>query len=83
MMYTISQIMIFVCGVGSIALMSANNKHSKWGPVVGLLGQPFWFYSAITDGAWGIFASAILFTFFFSLGIYNFWLRKENKKGKK
>ena len=76
-MYAFAQVMIFLFSVGGIWLLMLNNKWSKWGPVVSILGQPFWFYSTLTDEAWGIFFSAILYTFFFAMGIYNFWIRKK------
>jgi len=84
-MYAVSQAMIFICGASAIYLLSRNDKYSKYGVAIGLLGQPFWFYSAITDMAWGIFLGNFIFTYSYAIGVYNFWFRKksEDKKCKK
>ena len=74
--------MIFILGALTVYLLMRNDRFSKYGAVAGLLSQPFWFYSVISDGAWGIFAAAILYTIFYVLGIYNFWIRKGKGKTK-
>lgn len=40
---SISQVAIFILGAGSIILIA---KKNKWGFVLGLLSQPFWFITA-------------------------------------
>jgi hypothetical protein len=42
----ISQIAIFILGAGSIILVA---KKNKWGFVLGLASQPFWFITAIVN----------------------------------
>ncbi|MDR1337462.1 MAG: hypothetical protein LBJ73_00340 [Rickettsiales bacterium] len=83
---TISEIMIFICGAGSILLLNLNNKYSKYGVFIGLLSQPFWFISAANSQSWGIFAVSFIYTASYLTGIYNFWIRinrtNKIKKGK-
>lgn len=43
MLDAVSQVAIFIFGVGAIILLA---KKSKWGFVAGLLSQPFWYYTA-------------------------------------
>lgn len=51
--------------------MGTTNKWANfWAPVVGLLGQPFWFIHAIDTGAYGIIVSATVFTLVYCKGLY-------------
>lgn len=71
----ITQVAIFVLGVGAIVLIARKNK---WGFVVGLCSQPFWFISTIRSEQWGIFALAVVYLFTWIYGIYE-WFYKEEK----
>ncbi len=44
----------------------------RWACVVGLIGQPFWFYSTITAGQWGTFAVTVGYTVAYLRGIWHF-----------
>jgi hypothetical protein len=74
-METLSQIMIFVCGALSITALNSNGKMSKYGPVIGLIVQPFYFYSSFINEQWGLFSVSFLYTLAYVYGIYTFWLR--------
>lgn len=74
---TIDQIGILLLGATAMALVNNHRpKVRRWGPVVGLLGQPFWYYASYTHGQWGIFASSFLYTLAWIGGFYNMWLRR-------
>jgi len=73
MLENISQIAIFIMGVFSIFLISNKNK---WGFVVGLLSEPFWFYTSIHNKQWGLFAITVVYLFVWSWGIYK-WFKEE------
>ena len=47
---TISQIAIFVLGASAIILVA---KKNKWGFVVGIFSQPFWFITSFVNQQWG------------------------------
>jgi hypothetical protein len=49
----------------------------KWGPVLCLLGQPFWVWSSIATHQWGIFAMSFFYTAMNIRGIYNFWTHRK------
>lgn len=70
-----TQVAIFVLGVGAIVLIARKNK---WGFVVGLCSQPFWFISTFRSEQWGVFALACVYTFTWIYGIYE-WFYKEKK----
>lgn len=76
MLDIVSQIAIILLGTTAILLIA---KKNKWGFVVGLSSQPFWFITSFIHEQWGIFITAIIFTINWSYGIYN-WFYKNNKK---
>lgn len=53
-------------------------RKNKWGFVVGLLSQPFWFYTTWQNQQWGAFLTAIVFTVSWMNGIY-YWFFKNNQ----
>ena len=72
---TISQISIFSFGVLSIILVARKNK---WGFVLGLVSQPFWYITSYVNHQWGVFFLNIAYTLSWSYGVYKwFW---EDKK---
>lgn len=46
----------------------------KWAPVLGLLSQPFWFYSAWVSQQWGIFALCFAYTAIWARGFWVQWV---------
>lgn len=71
---SISQIAIFVLGASAIFLVA---KKNKWGFVLGLLSQPFWFISSYQNKQLGIFFLSIIYTLSWILGIYEWFFKKE------
>ena len=69
-MEIVSQCAIFVGGMGVVALGSG----SRWGFVLGLSVQPFWYYTSIRHRQWGIVAAGALYGCGWVLGVYrNFY----------
>lgn len=56
-----------------------NSKYQKWGYVLGLMGQPFWFWVTIENEQWGILIMTIFYTYSWVNGIYNHWFKKEKE----
>lgn len=72
----IEQICITVMSCGSIFLLSSkSSRTSRWGFVMGLLGQPFWIYASFTHAQWGIFAVSLWYTIAHVRGIVNHFKR--------
>lgn len=71
----ISQIGIFVFGVIAIILVA---KKNKWGFVIGLISQPFYFITSFINKQWGLFFTAIIYSFTWAFGIYE-WFFKDKK----
>lgn len=69
---------IFIALTGVVAIyLTQQDKHTHWKKyacIFGLLGQPFWFYSAYTSEQWGIFILCIFYTYSWFIGFRNNWL---------
>lgn len=77
--YSYSQMGIVVFGVGALWLVGKDGPYRKYGFIMGLLGQPFWFYTAIHTEQWGIFLIAVIYTITWIRGIYNNWFKNRTK----
>jgi nicotinamide riboside transporter PnuC len=62
----ISQIAIFT---GSLSVLALGNGN-RWGFVLGLAIQPFWYYTAIRHRQWGLVAASIVYTAGWILGVW-------------
>lgn len=76
----LAQIGITVFGVTAVILIA---KKNKWGFVLGLLSQPFYFITSIINRQWGIFFLSIIYTFTWLFGIYEWFFKNKGKKGQK
>jgi nicotinamide riboside transporter PnuC len=74
MIDTIIQIAIFIFSALAIILVARKNK---WGFVIGLLSQPFWFITSYQNKHWGIFFVSIIYTFSWVYGIYEWFYNKK------
>ena len=69
------QLGIALFGVVAVWLsQDADAKRRKYGPVFGLISQPFWFYTAFTHDQWGIFGLSFLYTWSWLKGVRTYWL---------
>jgi nicotinamide riboside transporter PnuC len=81
MFETISQIAIFILGSLAIILVARKNK---WGFVIGLISQPFWFITSYNSKQWGIFFVSFIYAISWCYGIYEwFFKEKQTKEVKK
>jgi nicotinamide riboside transporter PnuC len=71
-----NQIGIIIFGCSAIWLVSRKEEWKRWGYILGLLGQPFWFYSAWENKQYGIMILTAFYTYSWSQGIYNYWIKK-------
>ena len=71
----LSQIMILIFSCSSIWLVNRREEWKRYGYIVGLLGQPFWFYETYTKEQYGILILTIFYTYSWSMGIYNYWIK--------
>lgn len=76
----IEQIFIFLFGASGIWFVSRTEKWKRWGYILGMLGQPFWFYSAWETQQWGIFLLTIFYCYSWSQGIWNYWIKPKKNE---
>lgn len=75
MIDTIANIGIILFGGSAIFLVSRTDKWMRWGYIMGMVSQPFWFYIAITTAQFGVFLMSCWFTFCWAKGIWNYWIK--------
>ena len=71
------QTVILITSALSIWLVTRREDWSKYGYIIGLIGQPFWLYSSIQAEQWGIMALTIFYSYSWSQGIYYNWIKKN------
>ena len=69
--------MIFLCGSLAIWFVSRKEDWKRWGYIIGLIGQPFWIYTAYQQHQWGLFLLTLIYTYSWSQGIYNYWIKTD------
>ena len=69
------QVGIALFGVAAIWL-SQDTRESwrRYACVLGILGQPFWFYATYKAQQWGMFSLCFLYTYAWCRGFANNWL---------
>ena len=68
-----SQVGIMLFGCSAVWLVGQKGKLQRWGYIVGLCSQPFWFFSTWQAQQWGIFALCFWYTYAWGQGAYNHW----------
>lgn len=74
----INQIGIMVFGVLAVYLVGRTDRAKKYGYIIGLCGQPFWFIEAIHTQQWGIFIISLFYTYSWGTGVYNNWIKHKS-----
>ena len=70
------QIGIALTGVTAIWLTQDKREAwRRWACVLGLVGQPFWFYAAWKAEQWGIFLLTFCYTAAWARGVWTNWLQ--------
>ena len=73
---SIDQFMIMLTGVTAAWMLNGPETPARrWACLVGLVGQPFWFWSTWTHGQWGMLIVTAGFTLAYLRGAWLTWLR--------
>lgn len=68
------QIGIALCGVTAIWLsQDSRGSVRRWACLLGLAGQPFWFYATYKASQWGMFGLCFLYTWAWFKGFRSNW----------
>lgn len=76
----ISQIAIVVFSCSAIWFVGRLEHWSRYGYILGLISQPFWFWALIKSKQWGMFVVSLCYTYSWCQGIYNHWFVKTLKE---
>lgn len=75
----IAQVVIAFTGMVAIYLTQQNNESlKKYAPILGLVGQPFWYYTTLLNEQYGIFILTLGYTYLWGMGLYNSWFKRED-----
>jgi len=74
MLDSIAQWGIIILGLSAIILVARKNK---WGFVLGLLSQPFWFVTSYLNKQWGVFVLSIVYAGVWIYGIHEWFYKKK------
>jgi len=72
----ISQILLSIFSITAIILVARDNKY---GFILGLISQPFWFITSFINKQPGVFIANIFFTLSWIYGIERHFFRKKRK----
>jgi len=68
-----AQIIIPISSVIAMWLVNSTSDESRfYGAIIGLVAQPFWFYTTYKAKQWGVFVSCFFFTGAWMYGIVNY-----------
>lgn len=73
----ISQAIILVVGAAAIWMVGRREHWMRWGFVLGMITQPFWFYTTLRAEQWGLFVLSLWYTYSWGQGIYNYWFKAK------
>lgn len=78
----IEQVAIAFTGVTAIWLTQSKSAEARrYACIFGLVGQPFWFWSAISAKQWGIVLLCCFYTVAWARGVRNNWIAHARSAG--
>lgn len=73
--HLVCQVVILVGGIVNPFILGFKRVSiRRWGFIIGLGVQPFWWVTTWRAGQWGIFVSSIWYTLMLCWGIWQHWL---------
>ena len=73
--FNFAQAAIVIFGVPAVFMSQSLDPASrKWAPVLGLIGQPAWAYTAYATSSYGIGIICVLYTVSWYRGFHNMWV---------
>jgi hypothetical protein len=79
-MSPIAQVGVVLFGAGGVWL-SMGTRWRRYAPLLGIAGQPFWFWAAWESRQWGVFLVTVIYTAAWAHGIYRHWIELWLKRG--
>lgn len=76
----LAQIFIGIFGCSAIWFVGRKEKWRRWGYILGLCAQPFWFYTTYVHKQWGILFLSLFYAYSWGQGIWNYWIKEGEEK---
>lgn len=70
---------IAIAMTGAVAVWLSQDRRAerrKWACVLGILGQPFWFYATWKAEQWGMFCLCFVYTWAWLRGVRTNWMKR-------
>lgn len=68
------QLALAVFGLTALWMATGHSAGARrWAPIVGLCGQPFWLWFAVSVQAWGLLALSLAYTAVYLRGAWVQW----------
>jgi hypothetical protein len=72
------QIGIVLFGMTAVWLVNDHRPEvARWGPVLGLISQPFWYWTSLAHHQWGIAVCSLVYTWSWYRGVRNKWRKTD------
>src|ERR1700749_3671739 len=68
-------ILLFRCT--AIWFVGRPESWRRWGYILGLCAQPFWFYMSIKKGDWGVLLLSCLYAYSWAQGVWFNWIKRD------
>lgn len=79
----ICQVAIFILGLGAIWVVGWHDpKKRRYGYLLGLCSQPFWFYTLYVNEQWILLVAALGYTWSWINGLRNHWATAAPVEGR-
>ncbi|HKO44644.1 MAG TPA: hypothetical protein VJU84_15300 [Pyrinomonadaceae bacterium] len=73
----ITQLGILVFGCSAVWLIGRPESWRRWGYILALCSQPFWFYMSYQQGDFGVLILTCLYAYSWAQGVWYHWVKIE------
>ncbi len=77
MLDTIANLGICILGPIAVWFLMHKQKWMRWGYIIGLCSEPFWLLTALIHKQWGIVILAFIYSYCYTKGIWNYWIKNR------
>src|SRR5712671_2582619 len=72
-----TQLGILIFGCSAVWLIGRPESWRRWGYILALCSQPFWFYMSYKQGDWGVLILNFLYAYSWAQGVWFHWVKSE------
>ena len=75
-MNALDAVLILSATLAIFLTQQPNRSAQRYACIVGIIGQPVWFYLTYTMEQWGMFVCSLLYTVSWGIGLWRYWIKK-------